>query len=137
MSLATLVKLRKTELDAQRSRLAQALEHLDQIEISLTRLEHKKAAEREIPRDEASHATYGAFLQKTIQEERALAHDRVAAVQAVRTAQDRLLELFEEQKRYEIAETQRIEAEKRETNRRETIDLDEIGSIAHQRKQRE
>ena len=59
---------------------------------------------------------------------------RKAAAHAIDQALAKLTELFEEQKRYEIAESARIEAEAKEERRRERIDLDEIGGVMFERK---
>jgi hypothetical protein len=53
---------------------------------------------------------------------------------AVKIAQDKLAELFEEQKRYEIAEEQRIEDEDKAARHRDTLALDEVGGVMHERK---
>ena len=133
-SLATLIKLQKTFVDEQRQVLATLQERLEQIEWSIAQMEIRKARELEAAQDYQASATYGAFLKGLVVQERALEKERQTATMAVKIAQDRLAELFEEQKRYEIAEEQRIEAETREELRRERLDLDEIGSVMHERK---
>jgi hypothetical protein len=133
-SLATLIKLQKTFVDEQRQVLTTLQERLEQIELSIAQLEIRKTCELEAARDLQASATYGAFLKTLIVQERALEKERQTAAMAVKIAQDRLAELFEEQKRYEIAEEQRIETETREELRRERLNLDEIGSIMHERK---
>jgi hypothetical protein len=133
-SLATLIKLQKTYVDEQRQILAGLLERLDAIESEIAQLEIRKARELDAAQDEFARATYGAFLQKMVMQERALEKERHTAMMAVKIAQDRSALLFEEQKRYEIAEEQRIEAEQQEERRRERIDLDEIGAVIHERK---
>ncbi len=133
-SLQTLIKLQKTYVDEQRQHLARLYDQLEAIERRITEMEIMKAREQAAAQDEAARATYGAFLKGVIIKGRALEEERKVAAQAVKIAQDKLAELFEEQKRYEIAEEQRIAVENAEERRRETIDLDEIGSVMHERK---
>jgi hypothetical protein len=133
-SLATLIKLQKTLVDEQRQVLAGLLERLDTIEFQIAQLEIRKTRELEAAKDEHARATYGAFLKNMVTQERVLEKDRHTALMAVKIAQDRLAVLFEEQKRYEIAEEKRIDDEAREERRRERIDLDEIGAVIHERR---
>ena len=84
-------------------------------------------------KNDAARMTYGAFLKVLIANKRALEKDYVVAADAVRSAQEKLAELFEEQKRYEIAEDQRVEEIEKEERRLERIDLDEVGGVRHER----
>ncbi|MDX2028366.1 MAG: hypothetical protein SFW62_07000 [Alphaproteobacteria bacterium] len=135
-SLATLIKLQKTYVDEQRLLLARLQEQLDAIEQAIAVLEIQKVREQEVARDnEEARATYGAFVKAALDKGKELEKHRQIAEAAIEAAREKLSELFEEQKRYEIAEEARIEAEEREERRRETIELDEIGSVRHTRKQ--
>jgi len=133
-SLATLIKLQKTRVDEQRQQLALLHDVLDRIENDIAQLEISKAREQASSQDDAARLTYGAFLKSMIAKGRELEKNRQTVIEAVKIAQDKLAELFEEQKRYEIAEEQRIEAEARGERRRETLELDEIGGVMHERK---
>jgi len=134
-SLATLIKLQKTRVDEQRLHLARIEEHLAQIEQAIRDLnEQKKREQVAAKKDTANAVTYGAFLKRTIRRGRELDKERLVAIEAVRLARERLAELFEEQKRYELAQQHRDEQARREESRRLTIELDEIGGITHQRR---
>ncbi|MDP9127745.1 MAG: flagellar FliJ family protein [Pseudomonadota bacterium] len=134
-SLATLIKLQKTRVDDQRLALAKLQARLEEMENAITSLEIAKAREQLIAQEHAeARATYGAFLNAAVRQGRDLEKQRLAAARAVDEARQRLAELFEEQKRYEIADAARLEAEQREEHRRETLELDEIGSVSHVRK---
>lgn len=134
-SLTTLIKLQKTRVDEQRQTLAKAQEFLDSVEQQIVQLEIKKvreqAAAQEYPE---ARLTYGAFLKAAVRDGRALEKQRAVAIAAVEAARDKLAELFEEQKRYEIAAAHRQAAEDREERRRETIELDEVGGVTYTRK---
>jgi len=133
-SLATLIKLQKTRVDEQRILVLQLLERLEGIEGKIVQLEIRKARELAAAKDNEARATYGAFLKAMVAEGRELEKERHTAALAVKIAQDKLAELFEEQKRYEIAEQQRLDEEAQEERRRERIELDEIGGVMHERK---
>ena len=133
-SLLTLIKLQKTFVDEQRQHLAHLQDRLEQIEGEIAQLEIRKAREQTAAQDNEARTTYGAFLRQMVLQGRALEQERQTAAMAVKLAQDRLAELFEEQKRYEIAEAQRAEEAAKAERRRETIELDEVGIVAHERR---
>jgi flagellar protein FliJ len=132
-SLATLIKLQKTFVDEQRQLLTRLLEYLQRIESLIVQLDNLKTSERAAAKDAVTRMTYGAFLKMIVVKSRALEQERQVAKMAVEKAQEKLLELFEEQKRYEIAEEQRIELEAKAERRLETLELDEIGGTRHER----
>jgi flagellar export protein FliJ len=134
-SLATLIKLQKTNVDEQRRLLARLVDRLDRIEKEIERHLMQMALEQAtVQQDPSSALTYGAFLKKAIARTDQLERQKKAAQTAVDFARDRLAELFEEQKRYETAEAHRIEREKQEELRRERLFLDEVGSVRFARK---
>lgn len=132
-SLATLIKLQKTFVDEQRQHLARLLDHLESIEEKIREVEDLKESEKEAGKDEITRASYGEFLKQMVLIGRALEQERQQAEAAVRMAQEKLAELFEEQKRYEIAEASRIEEEAKAERRLERLELDEIGGMRHER----
>ncbi len=132
-SLATLIKLQKSFVDEQRQHVTRLQDHLDKIDAAITELEIFKAREQAAAENMEARATYAQFLTRMVAQGRVLQHERQSAALAVKIALDKLAELFEEQKRYEIAEAQRIETETREELRRENIELDEIGGVMHER----
>lgn len=137
-SLATLIKLQKTRVDEQRQMLARANDRLLKIEQAIANLEQQKEREKVAAAQDAEKAvTYGAFLKVAIKRGRDLEKERQIAQAAVDAARAALAELFEEQKRYELAEENRIAEERREEARRETAELDEIGGVTHQRRKAE
>jgi flagellar biosynthesis chaperone FliJ len=134
-SLDTLIKLQKTRVDEQQLILTKLQERLAQVEQTIAEIEIYKAREQVAVQEQKDIAlTYGAFLKVSVQHGRQLEKMRIAALREVEVARDRLIELFEEQKRYEIARETRIEAEGKEERRRETIQLDESGAVTHQRR---
>ena len=134
-SLATLIKLQKTYVDEQREQLAKLQAYVEAVRERIALLEIEKAREQAAAEQEfAARQTYGAFLKGAIKRGQELDKELSAALQAVEIARDQLALLFEEQKRYEIAEENRLKAEAFEDNRREKSALDEVGSVSFQRK---
>lgn len=134
-SLATLIKLQKTRVDEQRMLVARLQDQLASIEAGLAALRAQQEQQRVLVRELPEMAlTYGEYVKTSLQQEALLMKKRRTAEMAVNAALDKLAELFEEQKRYELAERNRIEEEEREEARRETITLDEVGSIGFTRK---
>jgi len=136
-SLSTLIKLQKTFVDEQRQHLARLLDHLDNIEGKIRQVEDLKEYEKEAGKEEITRASYGEFLKQMVIIGRLLEKERQQAEAAVHVAQEKLAELFEEQKRYEIAEANRIEEEAKAERRLERIELDEIGGMRHERQRTE
>jgi flagellar export protein FliJ len=137
-SLLTLIKLQKTRVDEQRQHLAKLQEAQDSIQNQIAELEIIKTREQISAQDNPeARATYGAFLKANVTKGRELEKERQAVEIAVEIARDKLSELFEEQKRYEIAQASREEDDARAERRAERIDLDEIGSVTFVRKKSE
>ena len=129
-SLATLIKLMKTHVDEQRQLLAKVQAHLAQIEYEITELEIRQATEQLTVQQNPDMAlTYGDFVRWAIERARELETQRQTAAAAVELARDKLSQLFEEQKRYELAAVARDAEERREELKRENDELNEIGSV--------
>lgn len=134
-ALVTLIKLQKSLVDEQRQHLAKLQDLLDGVHRRIAELEIAKAREQvAADANTEARATYGAFLKHMAVKTHELEKERLVAVHAVDVAHAKLAELFEEQKRYEIAEQARIDAEAKEERRLERIELDEIGGVTHERR---
>lgn len=134
-TLPTLIKLQKSLVDEQRQMLAKLQAYLDQIDQTLTELQIEQAREQ-IEADQNPHAglTYGAYVKAALIKQEELQQRRKGAVAAVELAREKLAELFETQKRYEVVESNRVAEALAAEQRQETLELDEIGSIAFQRR---
>ncbi len=136
-SLATLIKLQKTQVDEQRMLLAKLQLRLEAITREIAEHEQRQEKERlAAQKDPELAVTYGEFIKWSIKRAQELERQRETAAKAVNIAREKLAELFEGQKRYEIAESNRLEEERLEQLRQETLYMDEVGSVAHERKMR-
>lgn len=137
-SLTTLIKLMKTLVDEQRQQLAKLQAHLAQIEYEITELEVRQATEQLAVQQNPDMAlTYGDFVRWAVERSRELEERRKTAAHAVDLARDKLAQIFEEQKRYELAAAARDAEERRLEQKRETDELDEIGSVVFERRRGE
>lgn len=137
-NLALLIKLQKTLVDEQRILLAKLQNQLQEIENRIAEHEIMMVREQIAAKESAEASlTYGAFVKTCIDQGRELEKQRHISMSAVDIAREKLSELFEEQKRYEIAEEQRLKTEQKEERRLETIEMDEIGSVGFVRKDKD
>jgi flagellar protein FliJ len=137
-SIATLIKLQKSRVDEQRQILADQQAVFDRIEQEIVALATQQAREQEIARDSTeATTTYGAFIKWATERARQLEAARVAAQIAVEQARDVLSQLFEEQKRYETVQANRVAEERAAELKREQEGLDETAVMNFERKQRE
>ncbi|MDD3181697.1 MAG: hypothetical protein PHD48_02685 [Alphaproteobacteria bacterium] len=136
-SLETLIKLQKTRVDEQRLIFAKMQEQLSIVLNQIDALALEQEQQRQLLHEHPSFAlTYGEYVKRALMQKEGLERKRRAAELAVKLAHEKLTEVFEEQKRYEIAQQNRIDEAEREELRRETLTLDEVGSISFIRKKK-
>lgn len=136
-SLSTLIKLQKTYVDEQRVMVTTLQEQLAKIDRDIQNLRQQQEEQKKLLRKNPEVAlTYGEYLKESIRFEGLLHKKRRTAEYALNLALDRLAELFEEQKRYELAEKARQEEAAREEAHKETLVLDEVGSVGFVRKKK-
>ena len=136
-SLATLIKLQKTRVDEQRLIVAKMQEQLSIVLMQIDRLRDEQEQQKALLHEHPTYAlTYGDYVKRTLREMEGLQRKRKAAELAVSFALEKLAEVYEEQKRYELAEQNRIEEEEREEQQRERHTLDEVGSVSFIRKRK-
>lgn len=136
-SLSTLIKLQKNYVNDQRLMVAMLQEQLAGIENDIQLFHEQQAQQRVLVTQHPEMAlTYGEYLQQCVIKEELLQKKRRTAELALGYARDKLAELFEGQKRYELAEQARLEEEARVEAQKETQRLDEIGSVSFVRKKK-
>lgn len=137
-SLLTLIKLQKTKVDEQRIFLLKLQEQLAHIDSEIVRLEKEKTEQEALIHENSSYGvTYADYLKAFLDKMQFFTRKRRSIEYAVNIARDKLAELFEEQKRYEIALQNRQEEAAREEQRQETHVLDEVGSVGYLRRKRQ
>ncbi len=136
-SLETLIKLEKARVDDHRRMLAQLQEVLQRIEdeiaaVIASREYEELLAQRASP---AERMTLEPYLIEVKHRLERLGKAKTDAEDAIEVARNRLAELFETQKRYEIIRDQQEAARIAEENRQEQLTLDETAAQTHERKE--
>lgn len=136
-SLETLIKLEKARVDDHRRMLSQLQDVLDRIEQEIADLIAARQNEEAVASDAApaERLTLEPFLAHLRQRLEQLTQAKADAEAAIETARERLAEVFETQKRYEIIRDQRAAAAEAEEKRQEQLTLDETAAVTHQRKE--
>ncbi|WP_372786456.1 flagellar FliJ family protein [Phenylobacterium sp.] len=131
----SLVKLATFEVEGHQQRLGEIMQRLAKAEMRLAVLHAEGEAEAERARDDVSSGWYHIGYADGLRARKAAVQADIDLIRIEeRGARDALSQAFEEQKKYEqVAESLRLAAVK-ETNRRETAELDEVGMRAARRR---
>jgi len=134
-TLDTLIKLEQMRLDDQRRMLVQLQDLLARIEQEIADLQVTQAREAAVVRggDPNVRLTLEPFLAQVKQRLQQLQQAKRDAEDAIAVAHDRLAELFETQKRYEIIRDQRAAEAAAAAKRLEQQELDETAAQTHER----
>ena len=134
-TLDTLIRLAGTEVDEARRALQAVLAEEDRVIAAMNALEASVAREQqESSTDPTMRAALSAFLARARDERAALQKEQQDLQPRIAEARDALAEAFANQKKYEIAQENRMRADAAEEARLETVFLDEVGINAHNRK---
>ncbi|MBP7253136.1 MAG: flagellar FliJ family protein [Alphaproteobacteria bacterium] len=136
-SLETLIKLEKARVDDHRRMLVQLQDVLERIEQEIAELIASRLHEEKVARTAppAERLTLEPFLAQLRLRLEQLTQAKADANAAIETARERLAEVFETQKRYEIIRDQRAAFAVAEEKRQEQLTLDETAAVTHQRKE--
>ena len=129
MSWATsLIKLSTYEVEILQKRLAEIADRRIQAEMKLVLLEAEGEAEADRGRQDAEHGWYQLGFLEGLRARKVVAQAEIERILLEEEgARDALSAAFEEQKKYEhVAESMRL-TQLKETARRETAALDELG----------
>ena len=134
-TLATLIRLAGSEVDEARRALQAVLAEEDALIEAMAALEASVIREQEeAGTDPTMRAALSAFLIRARNERADLQQQRQDLQPKIAAARDALAEAFGNQKKYEIAQENRVLAEAAEDARKETLFLDEIAINAHNRR---
>lgn len=132
--LTTLVRLHKWKLDEKRRELAELDRLVGQLRGEIVRLDSEIASEKALAGGniEAS-LTFPAYA-KAMRGRRSKLEESIARIdEQTERVTGELADIFQEVKRYEIAQNHRHQASLREGRRRERIALDEVALVRHGR----
>ncbi|NUB17019.1 hypothetical protein GAY28_34270 [Azospirillum brasilense] len=137
-SLKTIIRLQKWKLDEKRRALAELQNLADRLQAEIERLKEEIAAERDTARGNVEYAfTYSNYIQAAMERGKRLTQSMGQVEAQIAVATDEMAEAFQELKRYELAEVERLKREKEKLKRKEANMLDETALVGFRRRQRE
>lgn len=125
----TLVRMRKWALDEKQRELGEMLGVLGNLEAEKEALEQAVLSEQKIAAEnpELAGFAYGSFANAVIAEREAITKMITEQEEKIDAFRDEVADAFKELKTAEIAERNRVEAERAEEDKKEQDELDEIG----------
>ncbi|MBK4717349.1 flagellar FliJ family protein [Azospirillum sp. YIM DDC1] len=137
-SLKTIIRLQKWKLDEKRRALAELQSLADRLQAEIERLKEEIAAERDTARGNVEYAfTYSNYIQAAMERGKRLTQSMGQVEAQIAVATDEMAEAFQELKRYELAEEERLKREKEKLKRKEANMLDETALVGFRRRQQE
>ena len=135
--LNTMIRLSKFQLDEKKRKLAELRDLLEQVQDSLNALEEEHQRERE-----TATASGQLDFMRAYTDYRTAAEDRKSNLlrsiseieDEIQRITDDISEAFQELKRYEMTQEERLEKSRKTTQQREQASLDEFGLQAFRRK---
>ena len=134
--LHSLIRLRKWDVDEKQRALGQLLRREETILDNLAALEAEKRREAEFvgKADPVKGLTFAAYLQRCDQRKDVMNSLLAELQRSIEEARDELGESYRRLKTFEVTQEKRDLEEAKEEDRREQIELDEIGLTLHRRK---
>ena len=135
-SLKTVIRLHKWQLDEKRRALAELQNLRDRLFAELHRLEQEMLHEQQVARaDPVAAFGYAAFAKAALERGKRL-QDSIAQVEKqIAAATEEMAEAFQELKRFELAEEERLKREREKIRRKEDAMLDETALVGFRRRQ--
>lgn len=126
----TLVRMRKWALDEKQRELGEMLGVLGNLEAEKEALEQAVIHEQKIAAEnpELAGFAYGGFANAVIAEREAITKMIAEQEEKIDAFREEVADAFKELKTAEIAERNRLEAERAEEEKKEQDELDEIGT---------
>lgn len=137
-NLKSLIRLRRHTVDQKQKFLAELYRQAEELEAKRKSYEEKLSKERALLEEQEmleALAWFGRFAEGVKTQIDLINKDISNLEQRIEIARADLRNAFSELKKIEITDERRREAEKKEEQRKETKELDEIGIDTHRRKQ--
>jgi flagellar FliJ protein len=135
--LNTMIRLSKFQLDEKKRKLAELRDLLEQVQGSLTALEQEHQREQETANTSGQLEFMRAYTDYRIAAEGRKANllQSITEIEAeIRSLTDDIAEAFQELKRYEMTQDERLSKSRKAAKLREQTSLDEFGLQAFRRK---
>ena len=135
-SLKTIIRLHKWQLDEKRRALADLQNLHDRLSMELARLREELRREQETARtDQAVAFGYAAFARAARDRDHRLQESIAQVERQIAAATEEMSEAFQELKRFELAEEERLKREREKIRRKEDAMLDETALVGFRRRQ--
>ena len=136
--LRTLIRLHAWEVDQKRRQLGQLLRKVEDLDAQAAALEREMAGEQEVVRSSPIEAgvVYADYAQAAIARRDHLAELKIRAELEVDAARDDLRHAYQDLRKYELAQEARDRRATRERERRERIQMDDVGVERFRRERR-
>lgn len=134
-SLATVIRLQRWQVDAERRSVTEADAVVRAIEEALVALAQRCEAEKRCARDtiETGSFAFGPFLQLAALRRSELESQRAEAEARLVHARQRLTEAYREQRKFELAEAEQRRCAAEARAKKDQQDLDEMSLTRHPR----
>lgn len=133
--LKALIRYHRWQLDEKRREVADLNAMLDRLHEQQTALEAEITAEQQAARSHGDVAfSYASFAQQALRRRRAVAGAIAQVEGQIALATDVLRDMFQEVKRYELAQDERTRQEKAKLRHRENAMLDEVAAMGFERR---
>lgn len=135
-SFKTLIRVQKWQLDEKRRALTELQSLEDRLRSEAERLGEELRAEQDTARNDFNASfTYAGFARSAI-ERRKRIDDSIRQVQEqIVTATEQVAEAYQDLKRYELAEEERLKREREKQKHKEELMMDETALIGFRRRQ--
>ncbi len=137
-SLKTIIRLHKWQLDEKRRALSELQNLRDRLTDELVRLREMVRHEQETARNDPAVAFgYAAFAKAARERDHRLQESIAQVDRQIATATEEMAEAFQELKRFELAEEERLKREREKIRRKEDAMLDETALVGFRRRQQQ
>ena len=137
-SLKSVIRLHKWQLDEKRRALSELQNLADRLRGELDRLKEDVQREQETARGNEEVAFgYAAFARAALERGRRLTESIVQVEAQIAVATDAMAEAYQDLKRFELAEEERIKREREKLKQKENAMLDETALVGFRRRQQE
>jgi len=131
-----LIRMRRWELDQKQRELGELNKRAEAVVAEQNRLQREMEAEQKMVMERPEFAfTIAAYAAQVIFRQEKLADHLKILEQMIDQKREEIRQAFQEVKKLEIAEERRLDLEKEEQRRRDTIALDEVGLEGFRRHQ--
>lgn len=135
-SFKTLIRVQKWQLDEKRRALTELQTLEDRLRGEIDRLAEEMRAEQDTARNDFNASfTYAAFARGAMERRRRI-DDSIRQVQEqIVAAAEQVAEAYQDLKRYELAEEERLKREREKEKHKEELMMDETALIGFRRRQ--